>query len=415
MQRVSASSIASIFENFPKAPRKKSKPGDFLLNVVFPRGHVREHIALHYMSRCQGIARVRGQNGYARTVEYLEADMMRLYMEGRWLIQRHRSQFESIFMGLLRKEVLNEAATKIAFKEGSMLFLEEERLGEACLQEIAKILSGAVDISSETSFKDNVVTPGVQTMLSMCFGPVGDGEFGYMIRDIPYTLPRYRADYGGVEVVCQPDGFCMAHGRASVIEIKSPMYGHYTAMGTPTKSAGDRRKLWVKYLVQIAIEMDVTGAEQALFVCWFDSQAKLIELTREQMQPLLESIKALVSAMGRTPEEGEETLTLENAYVRLSGEDRIPKTVKDLKASLGVKHGTKAELVDMFKARHPDIFQNNVVDAVNRCLVTLVSQLTEYGSKDAWSDMSDHYAPHGLDVLAGVAAEAAFRTYVQRQ
>ena len=50
MEKLSASGIAGLFENFPNKPRKKTKPGEFLLNTVFPRGHVREHDAIHYLN-----------------------------------------------------------------------------------------------------------------------------------------------------------------------------------------------------------------------------------------------------------------------------------------------------------------------------------------------------------------------------
>ena len=58
---------------------------------------------------------------------------------------------------------------------------------------------------------------------------------------------------GGVDVVCQPDGYCIANGKTAVVEIKSPMYGHYTSQATvanpevrgqgTAKTATDRRKI----------------------------------------------------------------------------------------------------------------------------------------------------------------------------
>ena len=61
--------------------------------------------------------------------------------------------------------------------------------------------------------------------------------------------------------------------------------------------ADNRRQLWAKYLVQIAVEMDVTKTKQAIFLSWFENSARVVILTPEMMDPLISRVKQLVESL----------------------------------------------------------------------------------------------------------------------
>lgn len=534
MQRLSASGIAGLFENFPNMPRKKTKPGEFLLNTVFPRGHVREHDCIHYLARCKGIKDMRGQNGFARGFEYLEGDLLRLYSDGSWLIKENRALFNKMMVKELEKKTLNESGSHIAFKERSILLLLEEEVGEHFLHEFSGLLSAAADISTEDAFKSAVVQPALKIAHSIFFAPVGHpGEEGYMVKDIPYTLPRYRANYGciraavsavhktaegwsisvtgalptipvgvvvtqgsasgkvlsyasntlkvsggsstdfvtskeivigGVDVVCQPDGYCIANGKTAVVEIKSPMYGHYTSQATvanpevrgqgTAKTATDRRKLWVKYLVQIAIEMDVTHSEEAIFLSWYDHSGKIILLKRETMAPLIAAVKEFVADLSLL-KQGSLTDSVMGALKNITGSASVPSTPAKSSKSLTIaklqekltalgftdfnfgkdKPSRKkqpyldklAELeAPASSSSSAAVSVHNSYENVKDVLQSIMHTLTVRG--EAWTPLEDVFSVSGLDVVAASLKQlsvehkyvesftgdgAHFRTYVK--
>jgi len=510
MQRLSASGIAGLFENFPNPPRKKTKPGEFLLNTVFPRGHVREHDCIHYLARCQGIKDMRGQNGYARGFEYLEGDLLRIYSNGLWLIKENRTLFDKLFIKELEKKILNATGAHIAFKERSILLLLEEEIGEHFLHEFSRLLSSVIDISTENVFKSDVIQPALKIAHSIFFSPVGHkNEEGYMVKDIPYTLPRYRANYGcirmlsknitsvhktdegwsistsqmlpqvpvgvfitqgyskgkvlrcgssntieistqssvvfnslidiiigGVDVVCQPDGYCIANGKTAVVEIKSPMYGHYTSQATvanpkikgkgTAKTATDRRKLWVKYLIQIAIEMDVTRSEEAIFLSWYDHSGKIILLTREIMSPLIAAIKEFVGDLSLL-KQGSLTDSVATALKKITGDTPISHTssksskvltiekLKEKLIAIGFtdfnfgknKPSHKRQpyidkLAELNASNNSSSDSNssipNSYEKVKQVLHSIMHKLTVSG--EAWTPLEDIFSISGLDVVA---------------
>lgn len=414
MERVSASAVAGLFENYPGPPRKKTKPGDYLLNVVFPRGHVREHIALHYLHRCQGIASVHGQNGYARAYEYLEKDLLSTYDKCEWL-SGQRELFVTYFMQYLESKVLNAPAAQIAIEETSMLMLNEEQVGRQCLAEIRTLLATAA-FTCKAEFETTVVKPVCLVAKRHFFADVLPGHTGYLVSGLPYTLPRYRAKYGSVEVVCQPDGMCTTGDQRAVIEIKSPMYGFYTSHARPAlagvagrsvaQTACDRRKLWVKYLVQCAIELDVTGADKVLFICWFGGAARYIELSRDMLSTLVDQVQELVRQLGLVDKADGEWLSIQDAYKRLCGVS-ASMSLPDLRQALEAKGYTDFTFGTGRQQRRKQFFvdklmelDGGIVHDMNGELARILRTLTKNDQADAWTPLESVYAPHGLDMLA---------------
>lgn len=433
MEHLSASGIAGLFENYPKRPRKKTKPGAYLLDVVFPRGHVREHDAIHYLSRCAGITEMHGQNGYARTYEYLEEDLQRLYEQGKWLLVHSREWFCNCFMDQLETKVLNAAAGKIAFKEEGFLMILEEHVGKVFLQKVSVLLKQAGDISSKEAFASLVIAP-VVALAAAEFGMSGGG---YPVAHIPYTLPRYRANYGGVDVVCQPDGVCTANGLRTVVEIKSPMYGHYTSKSVvkengQVQSQEDRRKLWTKYFVQIAVEMDVTQADQAIFLSWFEHSGKIILLSRAQMQPLMAAVRDFAAALGVNAQNNT-AKSLTDAFTSVVG--TVPPKVKSpskmtiaqMKSELKETYRYTDEDLNLGRGKKPyeDALADerddgaaapapthNAFDRVNVELGHILAQLTPSGT-EAWHPLEDVFAPCAQDSVKTAAIQKAKKEAVE--
>lgn len=446
MERSSASGIASLFENYPNFPRKKTKPGAFLLNTVFPRGHVREHDAIHYLNRCSGITRMRGQNGFARDYEYLKANLEKIYAQGQWLLAENRKKFDRLFLQELSKKIGNDAAAHIAYVEQSVLLLEEEEIGKQFVDDFSTLLRSVEDLSSDMLFEDNIVRPALELARKRFFAPVSELETGYLVNGLPYTLPRYSTNYNGLSLVCQPDGLCLANGVSAVVEIKSPIAGHYTSElqeaehgvkgRTTEKNAENRRKLWTKYLVQIAIEMDVTNAKKAIFLSWFEHSGKLILLTRDIMQPLIDAVKVLAGDLS-LEKQGEPANDIIDALSKITGQET---SIQGLKISLmkeelitlgceNVDLGRKKKpYVDkLTELRVPSPQSNNSYALVNAELSNILNTLTQNG--EAWQPLNDTFQEHGLDLLASSLAHvqlddqveqtvlpeniAAFRTYVK--
>lgn len=453
MKHSSASGIAGLFENYPNFPRKKTKPGDFLLNTVFPRGHVREHDAIHYLNRCVGITEMRGQNGFARDYEYLKRDLERLYAQGKWLLKENRKKFNKLFVQELSKKIGNGAAAHIAFVEQSHLLLEEEEVGEQFVEDFSELLASVEDVSSEELFEENIIAPALELARSHFFADLGNSETGYYVNGIPYSLPRYTTNYGGLDLVCQPDGYCLANGIKTVVEIKSPMAGHYTSEATlanpevqgqkTAKSAADRRKLWTKYLVQVAIEMDVTGAEQAIFLSWFDHTGKLILLDREIMDPLVSAVKEFAGELSADFQGSEATDII--AALRVIAPANAPRPAQKSTKGMNIA-ALKAELMTLdwtdftfgkkkeARTKKPYLAKLSELEAptteektisvsttaytrVLSSLSDILDTLTVDG--DAWKPLEDTFRISGLDVLASVlsglnVSSPLFKTYVSR-
>ena len=120
----------------------------------------------------------------------------------------------------------------------------------------------------------------------------------YTIHGITYDIPRKYKQFGSITLVCQPDGLC--NNNQTCVEIKCP-YGNMYNMGQSEK--------WLKYLVQVAIEMAVFETSQAILMIYIaprmltrgyqhrDAAAKMIIFNREQLQPLIDNIEVLINTM----------------------------------------------------------------------------------------------------------------------
>ena len=120
----------------------------------------------------------------------------------------------------------------------------------------------------------------------------------YTIHGITYDIPRKYKQFGNITLVCQPDGLC--NDNQTCVEIKCP-YGDMYNM--------DKSEKWLKYLVQVAIEMAVFETSQAILMFYIaprmlsrgyqhrDAAAKMIIFNREQLQPLIDNIEVLINTM----------------------------------------------------------------------------------------------------------------------
>jgi len=267
------------------------------LGPVFARGHVFEHEALHHLKGLVG--NVHGQNAFARFFEYLQADLDKFYNESSWLLESHPEIFLENLEGFLRDKLVDEYNSAMARVEKSIYILQERADAERILEDIHVKLPGIVGRPAD--------------VYEMIMGLKAD----YTIDEIPYTLPRYiltaaellagTKDESTPTVVCIPDGHCIFEGKPTVIEIKCPVSKHYSAANAASI------KNWLKYFIQIAIEIDVTKAEQALFVCWFNNRAKYIVITKHFLTPLLLAVKNFILALGQ----GEPKTYIEEAYARV--------------------------------------------------------------------------------------------------
>ena len=147
--------------------------------------------------------------------------------------------------------------------------------------------------------------PVVQQMLAVV-EKIREYKSSYTVEGIEYLLPRFTFDMNDTSVVCIPDGKCNYNGVPTVVEIKCPVSAHYSLA---------RPKLWLKYFIQIAIELYVTETKQAIFMCWYEGAAKYIVLSDFLLAPLRGAVFEFIAELGQ----GEKT-TLEKAYARVSDE-----------------------------------------------------------------------------------------------
>jgi predicted DNA-binding protein (UPF0251 family) len=297
MKRISPSALTGLFSSLPPSGKRPPPLNMAFLGPVFARGHVFEHEALHHLKGL--VENVHGQNAFARFFEYLEADLEKFYNESSWLLESHPERFLENLEGFLRDKLVDEYNSAMARVEKSIYILQERAVAERMLTDIHTNLSGTVDRPADV------------------YGMIMGLKADYVIDDIPYTLPRYihtagellagTKDESTPTVVCIPDGHCIFEGKPTVIEIKCPVSKHYSAANAASI------KNWLKYFIQIAIEIDVTKAEQALFVCWFNKQAKYIVITKHFLTPLLLAVKNFILALGQ----GEPKTYIEEAYARV--------------------------------------------------------------------------------------------------
>lgn len=294
MKRISPSALTGLFSSLPPSGKRPPPLNMAFLGPVFARGHVFEHEALHHLKGLVG--NVHGQNAFARFFEYLQADLDKFYNESSWLLESHPEIFLENLEGFLRDKLVDEYNSTMARVEKSIYILQERAVAEHILEDIHVKLPGIVGRPAD--------------VYEMIMGLKAD----YVIDDIPYTLPRYihtaaellagTKDESTPTVVCIPDGHCIFEDKPTVIEIKCPVSKHYSAASI---------KNWLKYFIQIAIEIDVTKAEQALFVCWFNKRAKYIVITKHFLTPLLLAVKNFILALGQ----GEPKTYIEEAYARV--------------------------------------------------------------------------------------------------
>lgn len=120
----------------------------------------------------------------------------------------------------------------------------------------------------------------------------------YTINGITYDIPRKYKQFGKITLVCQPDGLC--NDNHTCVEIKCPYGNMYN---------NNQSEKWLKYLVQVAIEMAVFETTHAILMIYLaprmlsrgyqhrDAAAKKIIFNRDQLQPLIENIQELINIM----------------------------------------------------------------------------------------------------------------------
>lgn len=125
----------------------------------------------------------------------------------------------------------------------------------------------------------------------------------YEIHGVIYDVGRRTKQIGNVTLVTQPDGLC--DGDKTTIEVKCP----YGKMYEPNDTKFGFVK-WLHYIVQVAIEMNVFGANQAMFAVYIAPkarfqtyidrapQAKIIMFKKAELQPLVNKLKTLIHRMG---------------------------------------------------------------------------------------------------------------------
>lgn len=303
MKRISPSALTVLFSELPPSGKRPPSNNMTFLGPIFARGHVFEHEALHHLKSL--VENVHGQNAFARFFEYLEADLEKFYRESSWLFEAHPEIFLENLEGVLRGKLVDEYNSAMARFEESVYILEERAVAERILAEIHTNLSGIIRNQAAV------------------YGMIRRLQVDYVIDNILYSLPRHirtAAELAGgtkddstPTVVCIPDGYCIFKGKPTVIEIKCPVSKHYSAANAASI------KNWLKYFIQIAIEIDVTGAEQAIFMCWFNKQAKYIVVTKYFLTPLLQALKNFILALGKRDEakKGGKATYIEEAYARV--------------------------------------------------------------------------------------------------
>lgn len=324
MKRISPSALTGLFSEGSKTlpilpPSGKRQPplNMTFLGPVFARGHVFEHNALHHLKTEEEIDQVEGQNAFERFFEYLSKDILRFYKESSWLLVSNTSLFFENLMEVLHEKLLSEDDKEMARHSKSIYLLKEQSVATEMLTALRKPLMKLIrsipdeDVFNERrkdwTLEDYAVMrnkPKIVKQMCKVFDEIQGCKRDYEIEDIVYVLPRFTFDINETTVVCIPDGKCNLNGVPTVVEIKCPVSSHYSLA---------RPKLWLKYFIQIAIELYVTKTEQAIFMCWYEGAAKYIVLTDFLLSPLREAVFNFIDALGR----GEKT-TLEKAYARVA-------------------------------------------------------------------------------------------------
>lgn len=273
MSRISASGVAGLFYGLSPStktqkPKKKGPiPAEgFLVDNIFPHGHVHEHNAITEIKK--HVESVRGQDGFARDREHLDALCRTL---GKDVVQ----QLDSAWVNHRTIEYARQVG-----RDGD-LALEEMSIVQRCIQQIhddLNFLQVPRDIKLEA----------LKQLAS-----------GYTLSNgITYDVGRSHYKIGNLNIVCQPDGMCRYQGKKMVIEIKSCWGPLYTSLA-PTNNI----KKWLYYLIQIAIEMFPADIEGVVFACFRGKKASnkslrkalnVIVIYREQIQGLINKVQRLL-------------------------------------------------------------------------------------------------------------------------
>lgn len=367
MKRISPSALTGLFSELPPSGKRSAPLNMTFLGPVFARGHVFEHEALHHLKNL--VHNVQGQNAFARFFEYLESDIVRYYTESAWMLEHQSENFRKNLIQRLRNNLLSEDDASMARQEKSVYLLEEQdfaiRMIESLNTQLSKIIQPCLHYDmfnarrSEWSYDDYKRLSTVREIpvliqmihVTEC---ILRHESDYTIQGIEYLLPRYTIQEGDSTVVCIPDGLCEFNGKRTVIEIKCPVAQHYSMA---------KYKLWLKYFIQIAIEINVTNSEQAIFMCWFNKRAKYIVVTKYFLENLTLAVFSFIKALAV----GKKTRRIDEAYAN------VPKTtvldvVRELYTILEVlKKNTvwKDALHDPISNRQIRAYRKNVKEAVD--------------------------------------------------
>ena len=291
MSRISASGVAGLFYGLspstktPKPKKKDPMPTEGLLvEKIFPHGHVQEHNAITEIKK--HVESVRGQDGFARDREHLDALCRRLQKED--VVQ----QLDSAWVNHRTIEYAKQVG-----RDGD-LAREEMAIAQRCIQQIH-------DELEYLHIPRDIKLEALKHLGS-----------GYVLSNgIKYDVGRSHYKIGNLNLVCQPDGMCTYHGKKMVVEIKScwgPLYTSLASRSSSNKpiSNNSNIKKWFYYLIQIAIEMFPEDIEGVIFACFRGKKASMgrahvnerkalnvIVIYREQMQGLINSVRRLLETL----------------------------------------------------------------------------------------------------------------------
>jgi hypothetical protein len=222
-------------------------------------------------------------------------------------------------MEFLRQKLLSEDDKSMAREQKSSYLLKEQAVATDMLNALREPLmelvqeTDAADVFNERrqdwtpeDYSSMRNKPEVIIQMELIVEEIRCHKRNYEIENIVYLLPRFTFDINDTSVVCIPDGKCNFNGVPTVVEIKCPVSSHYSM---------ERPKLWLKYFIQIAIELYVTKTKQAIFMCWYGDEAKYIVLNNFLMDPLREAVFEFIAALGKG-----EPAKLETAYSRVDDE-----------------------------------------------------------------------------------------------
>ena len=297
MSRISASGVAGLFYGLspstknPKPKKKAPMPTKgLLIEKIFPHGHVQEHNAITEIKK--HVESVRGQDGFARDREHLDALC-------RTLVKNTLVKKEDIIRQLDSAWV-NHRTIEYAKQVGrdGDLAREEMAIAQQCIQKIKE----------ELDF--------LQVPQDIKLEALKHLSSGYVLsNDIKYDVGRSHYKIGNLNLVCQPDGMCTYQGKKMVIEIKScwgPLYTSLASRSSSNKliSNNSNIKKWLYYLIQIAIEMFPEDIEGVIFACFRGKKASMgrahvnerkalnvIVIERKQMQGLINSVHRLLETL----------------------------------------------------------------------------------------------------------------------